>query len=92
MYIILVYDIVMDDDGPKVQRKILKLCKRYLHHIQGSVFEGELRDSQYKEFNKELSKYMRKDKDSIIIYKINNKNWLNREILTNIEDKTDNYI
>ena len=42
MYIILVYDIKSDDGGQKVLSKTFKICKRYLSHIQNSVFEGEL--------------------------------------------------
>ena len=40
MYIILVYDIKQVDDYAKVQRKVFQICKRYLYHVQNSVFEG----------------------------------------------------
>ena len=42
MYVILVYDIKMDDEGSKIWRNTFKICKRYLIHIQNSVFEGDL--------------------------------------------------
>ena len=47
MYVILVYDINLEDkEGQKVLRKVFKTCKKYLVHIQNSVFEGELLESQ----------------------------------------------
>ena len=43
MYIILVYDINLEEkEGQKVLRNVFKTCKKYLIHIQNSVFEGEL--------------------------------------------------
>ena len=46
MYIILVYDINLDGTGNKVLRHVFKICKRYLTHVQNSVFEGELTQAQ----------------------------------------------
>ena len=47
MYVILVYDINLEDkNGQKVLRNVFKICKKYLVHIQNSVFEGELLESQ----------------------------------------------
>ena len=42
MYVILVYDIVTDMQGKKILPKVFKICKKYLVHIQKSVFEGEI--------------------------------------------------
>ena len=42
MYVVAVYDISLDEKGSHNWRKIFGICKRYLHHIQNSVFEGEL--------------------------------------------------
>ena len=48
MYIILIYDIqVNDEDNPYVLKKVFNICKRYLNHIQKSVFEGELSEPKY---------------------------------------------
>ena len=42
MYVVLIYDITMDTNGQKVHRNVFKTCKKYLTHIQKSVFEGNL--------------------------------------------------
>ena len=77
MYIILVYDINLEEkEGQKVLRNVFKTCKKYLIHIQNSVFEGELLESQLIKLKSELNKYIRRDKDSIIVFKSRNQRWM----------------
>ena len=40
MYLILLYDIRKEGNYAKRQRKTFNTCKKYLNHIQNSVFEG----------------------------------------------------
>ena len=70
MYVILVYDINLEQkEGQKVLRNVYKICKKYLVHIQNSVFEGELLESQLIKLKSELNRYIRDDKDSVIVFK-----------------------
>lgn len=92
MYCILVYDVEMDEGGAKALRNIFKICKKYLTHIQKSVFEGEVTELQYIKLRAELSKHIRKDKDSIIIFKSRNENWLEKEFWGLKDEKTSNFL
>ena len=94
MYVILVYDINLEDkEGQKVLRNVFKTCKKYLVHIQNSVFEGELLNSQAIKLKTELDRYIRESKDSVILFKSRNQRWLEKEFLGMIEDdKTDNFL
>ena len=94
MYVILVYDINLEDkEGQKVLRNVFKTCKKYLVHIQNSVFEGELLESQTIKLKVELDRYIREDKDSVILFKSRSSRWLEKEFLGKIEDdKTDNFL
>lgn len=94
MYVILVYDINLEDkEGQKVLRNVFKICKKYLVHIQNSVFEGELLDSQAIKLKAELDRYIRESKDSVILFKSRNQRWMEKEFLGMIEDdKTDNFL
>lgn len=94
MYVILVYDIDLEEkEGQKVLRNVFKICKKYLVHIQNSVFEGELLESQMLKLKAELNKYVRENKDSVIVFKSRNQRWLDKEFLGMIEDdKTDNFL
>ena len=94
MYIILVYDINLEEkEGQKVLRNVFKTCKKYLIHIQNSVFELVLLESQLIKLKSELNKYIRKDKDSIIVFKSMNQRWMEKIFFGKVEDdKTDNFL
>ena len=86
MYCILVYDI-----GEKRVGKMLKLCRRYLHWIQNSVFEGELTAVQLKKLKSEAKGIM-EESDSLIIFKSKNLRWLEKEIVGEEKNKIDNFL
>ena len=52
MYIVLVYDISQSEAGQKRWSRIFKICKKYLSHIQNSVFEGEISKPQLMQLKK----------------------------------------
>lgn len=91
MYAVLMYDILMDKEGAKVQRRTFKICKQYLTHIQNSVFEGNLSEVNLMKLRKELSKFIRKDKDSFIIFKSRDEKWMTKEFWGLEDDKTSNF-
>lgn len=76
MFIIGVYDI-------KESRvnKIRKIFDRYLNRVQKSVYEGELKDSKFKEFKSEIDKVINKKEDSVIFYTMASKKYVRNEIL-----------
>jgi CRISPR-associated protein Cas2 len=91
MYIILVYDIEMHDGGEKVSRGIFKTCKKYLTHVQKSVFEGDITPALLKKLQVELNRYIRVEKDSVLVFKSREKRWLQKEFWGKEDDKTSNY-
>ena len=91
MYVILVYDICKDGNGQKRWNRVFKLCKQNLVHIQKSVFEGEITPVLLKKLNIELGKFIRKDKDSLIIFKSRQEKWLEKEFWGIEDDKTSNF-
>ena len=91
MYVILVYDIVSDEDGARISRNTFKICKKYLTNVQKSVFEGEITPVLLKKLYFELKKFIRKDKDSLIIFKSRQEKWLEKEFWGMEDDKTSNF-
>ena len=81
MYIILIYDICKDENGQKRWNRVFKLCKQYLVHIQKSVFEGEISDADLMILKKSIGKEIKKECDSVIIFKSRNKRWLDKDIM-----------
>ena len=89
MYVILVYDINLEEkEGQKVLRNVFKICKKYLTHIQNSVFEGELSKGQLAQLQKELKEYIDKELDSVIIFKSRQEKWLDKEFWGRKDDLT----
>lgn len=64
MYLILTYDI----SSPKRLPKVLKTCRKFLHWVQNSVFEGELTQNQMDELLKQLMRIIDKNSDSVVVY------------------------
>ena len=78
MYVILAYDIVTDDTGKKILPKVFKICKKYLTHIQNSVFEGNINLANIEMLKCELKQYIRKDMDSVILFTSRDEKWLSK--------------
>lgn len=91
MYCILVYDIEADVGGAKVSRNVFKICKKYLTHIQKSVFEGELTELQYAKLRSELSRHVRKDTDSLIVFSSRHERWLEKDFWGLEDEKMSNF-
>ncbi len=87
MYVILVYDC-----GEKRVNKMLKLCRRYLHWIQNSVFEGEISEVRLKELLLEADQFIDKTHDSIIVFKSREQKWLDKQIIGQEKNDLNNFI
>lgn len=88
MYIVLVYDVSQEENGARRWSRIFKICKKYLTHIQNSVFEGELSKGQLAQLQKELKEYIDKELDSVIIFKCRQEKWLDKEFWGRKDDLT----
>ncbi|MDD2716751.1 MAG: CRISPR-associated endonuclease Cas2 [Candidatus Wallbacteria bacterium] len=87
MHVILFYDVEVE----RVQ-KIHKLMKRYLTWVQNSVFEGEMTEGKMEEMKSELRKKMNPGLDSVIIYKLGDLRYTEREIVGVEKNTTDNLL
>ncbi len=87
MYVILVYDV-----NVKRVAKMLKLCRRYLHWIQNSVFEGELTEMQLKRLKAEIDQLIESGEDSVIIFSSRQSSWMEKEIVGVNKNELDQFI
>lgn len=88
MYVVLVYDISQSENGQKRWSRVFKICKKYLSHIQNSVFEGEISKVQLVQLQQELKPCVDTTLDSVIIFKSRQEKWLDKEFWGKKEDKT----
>jgi len=93
MKIILVYDIELRE--PRDQKRLnwaKKIARKYLHHVQKSVFEGDITQSQLAKLQSEVLKVIDPQRDSVIIYKMPEAVQWERIVLTKREPPTENII
>lgn len=72
--VILVYDINQKRVG-----KALKICRKYLIHIQKSVFEGNITEAKLKALKEELGHLIDVQIDSVIIYHLDSVKYTKKE-------------
>lgn len=65
MYVILVYDTAAERNP-----RVLRTCRKYLHWIQRSVFQGELSTAQHRALLTALNLVIDPEYDSIRLYRI----------------------
>lgn len=87
MYVILVYDM-----GEKRVTKMLKLCRKYLHWIQNSVFEGEITEVRLQELFLEAKVFMVPEEDSVIVFRSWHERWLEKQIVGVERMPTENFL
>jgi len=94
MQVIFIYDIDLTDEkkGQKRLNKVRKIGRKYLTHIQKSVFEGELTEGKLAKMEAEILKVIEKDKDSVIFYTIPDGVKINRKLITDLPDPTKNVL
>ena len=93
MRIILVYDINTEDrEGQKRLNKVRMIARKYLQHVQKSVFEGNITISRLERLKKEILKVINTNKDSLIIYIFDDFTNYKREILGGCDDPTSNIL
>lgn len=64
MFVIVTYDV-----NVKRNNKVLKICRKYLVHVQKSVFEGNITEAKLRKLKSELKRTTKTDEDSVIIYR-----------------------
>jgi CRISPR-associated protein Cas2 len=63
-----VYVLVVYDTAVQRNPQILRVCRQYLHHVQRSVFEGELSASQLRRFRTAVQNVIDPEYDHVLVY------------------------
>ncbi len=83
MFVILTYDV-----NVKRVSKVMKICRKYLTHVQKSVFEGLITEGKYDRLRSELKKVADVETDSIKVYKITSTKFTTKEELGLVAKET----
>lgn len=80
MFVILTYDV-----GIKRVSKVMKICRKYLFHMQNSVFEGTITRSRLNKLKTELEKNIEKELDSVCIYEFESLKYSRKEEIGSVK-------
>ena len=86
MWVILTYDV-----GVKRNSKVLKICRKYLFHVQKSVFEGQITRKSLERMKYDLKKVIDTEVDQIAIYEFDSMRYANKDMI-GYHIQTDNII
>lgn len=87
MYVIIVYDV-----GVERIDAVRHILKKYLTWIQNSAFEGEITMGKLEEVRILIAGVIDKEKDSVVVYSINNPAWLEKTTWGRDKGTTDNVL
>ncbi|MFB6125684.1 MAG: CRISPR-associated endonuclease Cas2 [Halolamina sp.] len=74
MYAIVVYDMEADRT-----HRMLKLCRRYLTHVQNSVLEGEISEGDLVALKSDIDALL-KPGESVVVYELSSESLVNRSV------------
>ena len=74
-YAIVMYDISDTDSeaGKNRVAKVFKICKKYFHHHQKSIFRGNITPSRIIKFKEEIKAVVDEELDFVSIIKLKNR-------------------
>ena len=76
MFIILAYDINHRSVG-----KVMKICRKYLFHVQRSVFEGHITERTLEQMKEELFRIIEPEEDAVCIYRMDSTRYTQKDQL-----------
>lgn len=76
LYVIIIYDV-----NVKRVNHMKKFLREYLHWVQNSVFEGELSKSELHKVKNQIKKIIDEKNDTVKVYTVRSKKFLNQEEL-----------
>ena len=80
-----------DNVNAKRNNKVLKTCRRYLTHVQRSVFEGTITEARLGRLKREIRRVIDTSEDSVMIYRFETLKYSSKEGIGTYE-VSDNFL
>lgn len=80
-----------DNVNAKRNNKVLKTCRRYLTHVQRSVFEGTITEARLGRLKREIRRVIDTSEDSVMIYRFETLKYSSKEVIGTYE-VSDNFL
>jgi len=91
-YALVLYDIADQESEKKGKNrvaKVFKICKKYFHHHQKSVFRGEITPANLIKLKSELRQVVDKELDFISIIKLPSRHYYEEEVIGTDHNQTE---
>ena len=93
MMVLISYDVsTTSPAGKKRLRKVAKECQNHAQRVQNSVFEGEITEANLIKLREELKPCIRRDLDSVIVFKSRNSRWLDKMFWGKKDDSMERFL
>ena len=76
MWVIVTYDV-----GQKRNSKVLKVCRKYLVHMQKSVFEGDISEKNLNKLKSEIDRVIDVESDQVAIYVFDTLRYTRKDVI-----------
>lgn len=73
-----IYNAILDIKVKRVG-KAKKICRKYLNHVQKSVFDGAITEEQLKRLKNELQQLVVSEEDTVCIYYLASSKYAGKE-------------
>ena len=73
--------VIYQNNDIKRNKKVLKICRRYLNHVQKSVFEGVITEAKLNRLKDEIKTVICKEEDSVAIYEFETLKYSSKEVI-----------
>ncbi len=83
--------IIVSDVDEKRCSKVLKLSRQYFYHIQNSVYQGQITKAKLEEYKIKL-KRITTGNDSVIIFKMRDEKFVQKEIIGTEKEPIDDFL
>ncbi len=83
MFVIVTYDVATVRVA-----KVMKTCRKYLHHKQRSVFEGSITNAQLEGLKAEIFRLVDVREDKVCIYKLESLRYASKEELGVVQNES----
>lgn len=86
------YAFVFYDVNEKRVNKVFKVCKKYFHHHQNSVFRGDITPSKLIQLRADIDKVVDESEDFVTIIKLMNDKCFEEETIGTRKNNTESLI
>ena len=69
------------DVRKKRVQKVMKICRKYLNHLQNSVFEGNITEAKLTKLKDKIKNVIDVKTDSVCVFRMDSTRYISKELI-----------